>query len=179
MHDENKLKEPNQCLSEKQDRVMPLSTYFHGQLILWGSLCMQKLWFTMDNFCFEEAILIQQFPQTPKNFLKYSASCLQEAWEQWGLNLSKIDSRLAPQQYLQSSFRRLTAYAMYNSTIFTLKISMHNAHMSIYFHRTMATSPLLTLQAYKIFVYCVSYWVQNLNPTTADLKSREFIFFVW
>ena len=49
-HDENKINELNQCLTEKWDHVMPLPAYFHGQLILWVSLCMQQLWFTMDNF---------------------------------------------------------------------------------------------------------------------------------
>ena len=31
--DENKINELNQCLTEKWDAVMPLPTYFHGQLI--------------------------------------------------------------------------------------------------------------------------------------------------
>ena len=31
-YDENKINELNQCLTEKLDHVMPLLTYFHGQL---------------------------------------------------------------------------------------------------------------------------------------------------
>ena len=43
--DENKIStknELNQCLTEKQNHVKALPTYFHSELIRWRSPCMQQ-----------------------------------------------------------------------------------------------------------------------------------------
>ena len=51
----------------------------------------------------------------------------------------------------------VTANALDSPTIFTLKTSIRNAYMSIHFYRLMATSFLLTLDLFIIFLYFAGY----------------------
>ena len=123
------------------------------------------------------------FPQTPKNFLLYCASFLQEERKQGGL----IFIRPIQNWHHYRTFTDLSgdsdANALHGSTYLTLKINICIAYMSIHSHGVMAPSRYW-YWIYKVFLYFVSCWVygtyiwffQILNPTTISLESVDFIF---
>ena len=53
--DENTVIKLNQFLTDKCDFVTPLPIHFHDELIRWRSLCIRKLWFSIDNIHFKSA----------------------------------------------------------------------------------------------------------------------------